>query len=112
MRRLLKGYLIRAYITLITLIRLLKEAKKPGTTHACAESKKKEAFKIYIYIPDSCWVVGTYVHHRKLGKYSGPYSSGRWTGALRSLPLLLLSASRESAVAWTCYWENFLSFDF
>ena len=41
-----------------------------------------------------------YVHHRipKLKKYSGPYSSGRWTGTLRSLPLLLLSASRESTV--------------
>ncbi len=39
-----------------------------------------------------------YVHHRKLGKYSGPYSSGRWTGTLRNLPLLLLSASRESTV--------------
>ena len=37
-----------------------------------------------------------YVHYRKLGKYSGPYPSGRWTGTLRSLPVLLLSASRES----------------
>ena len=47
------------------------------------------------YRLDSCC---SYVHHRKLGKYSGPYSSGRWTGTLRSLPLLLLSASRESTV--------------